>query len=322
MSKLDEFRRTSVANVAESMGGGGAGPGIIPGEFRPPMPAVSAKLRGVRRRADVSDIPVSKIGRDDDQPRKAFDRPALERLAESLRTRGQLQPIRVRWVEPRGEYVVVLGERRWQAAQIAGLSTLACVVVDGDVPPDELRAIQVIENCLREDLLPIEQARAFEAMMRDHGWTQADLAKELNITQSAVAKALATLTLPAEVQGMVDDGKLDQSKAYEVSRLADPVSQTEVAARVVSEGLTRDQTAEVVRRRRERVAAGKPGGKGGGGVKGKQKFPKEVAIRVTPGRKVTVSDAKGIDPQGVVDALRVALARAEAATRPAREEAA
>ena len=319
MSKLDEFRRTSMANVAESMGGGRAGSGIIPGEFRPSMPAVSAKLQGVRRRADVSDIPVSKIGRDDDQPRKTFDRPALERLAESLRTRGQLQPIRVRWVESRGEYVVVLGERRWQAAQIAELPTMACVVVDGDIPPDELRAIQVIENCLREDLLPIEQARAFEAMMRNHGWTQADLAKELNITQSAVAKALATLTLPTEVQEMVDEGKLDQSKAYEVSRLADPVSQAEVAARVVSEGLTRDQTAEVVR---ERVAVSKPAGKGRGGIKVKQKFPKEVAIRVAPGRKVTVSDTKGIDPQGVVDALRIALARAEMGIRPDQEEAA
>ncbi len=319
MSKLDEFRRTSIANVAESMGGGRAGSGTIPGEFRASMPAVSQKLQGVRRRADVSDISVSKIGRDDNQPRKTFDRPALERLAESMRTRGQLQPIRVRWVESRGEYVVVLGERRWQAAQIAGLSTLACVVVEGDIPPDELRAIQVIENCLREDLLPIEQARAFEAMMRDRGWTQADVAKELNITQSAVAKALATLTLPAEVQGMVDEGKLDQSKAYEVSRLADPVSQAEVAAQVVSEGLTRDQTAEVVR---ERVAASKSGGKGRGGVKSKQKFPKEVAIKVALGRKVTVWDAKGIDPQGVVDTLRIALAKAEAAIRPAQEEAA
>lgn len=300
MSKLDEMRRTSGGSIAESMGGGRSASTPIPGEYRPGPAPAPLKLQGVRRRSDVSDIPLSKIGTDPDQPRKFFDDDAIDRLAESLKSRGQLQPIRVRWSEGRGEYVVVVGERRYQAAMRAGLSTLACVVVDGEIPPDELLSIQLIENCLREDLRPMEQARAFRALMDANGWNQSRLGEELRITQSAVAKALASLDLPDRVQEMVDLGHLDRSKAYELSRLDDQVDQVAMAEMVVAEGLSRDQTAEVVRRA-ARASGSKSRGRGA-----KSKLPAERTYKASGGLKVVVTGRKGFDVLAWVEALEEA----------------
>ena len=86
-------------------------------------------------------IPIEKIQSDPDQPREEFESEALDRLAESLKVRGQLQPIRVRWDEGRGVYVIIIGERRWRAAVQAGLPTMSCVVHDGSVDPGELLAL-------------------------------------------------------------------------------------------------------------------------------------------------------------------------------------
>src|SRR5206468_3821009 len=83
---------------------------------------------------------------------------SIERLAESLRTRGQLQPVRVRWDEPSARYILLMGERRWRAAVLACMTTLMCVVHDGELSPPERLALQLIENALREDLNPVEQA--------------------------------------------------------------------------------------------------------------------------------------------------------------------
>src|SRR5512135_1710622 len=132
MGKLDELRRLAVGNVNESMGGS-----------PPPMHGVSAagprpvpaRLQGLTRQNDVAQIPLDKIDRDPNQPREEFDEEALRCLAESLKARGQLQPIRVRWDDVLGVYVIVCGERRWRAARMAGLLTVSAVVMDGPIEP-------------------------------------------------------------------------------------------------------------------------------------------------------------------------------------------
>ncbi len=131
MSKLDELRRSAVGNIDESMGGGRPPGAAIPREYSGGPKPPPARFQDIRRRSDVSDIPVAKIVADPDQPRKHFDPDALDRLAASLKAKGQLQPIRVRWSEGLGHYVVIVGERRFQAALRAGIASLACVVVDG-----------------------------------------------------------------------------------------------------------------------------------------------------------------------------------------------
>src|SRR6185312_3212783 len=100
-----------------------------------------------------------------EQPRKDFEPQALADLAASLKDRGQLQPIRVRWDEGSGRWLIVAGERRWRAAQMAGMTAMLCVEAKGAQTPDDILEDQLVENCLRADLAPLEQARAFKALV-------------------------------------------------------------------------------------------------------------------------------------------------------------
>jgi ParB family chromosome partitioning protein len=241
MSKLDELRRTAGQNVRDSTGsdrplaGGSESVG-------PP-----ARWRGVTRLRDAASIPVDMITGDPDQPRTEFDAEALQRLADSLRIRGQLQPIRVRWDEGRGLYVILVGERRWRASKLAGLSELLCVIVEKDIPAEERLMIQLVENALREDLRPVEQARAYKALMDTRGWSGNQLSKELHIGQASVVRALSLLELPATVQDQVDSGSLAATVAHEIARLPGAESQAEVAQVVVDQKLTRSEVEDLVR---------------------------------------------------------------------------
>ena len=241
MSKLDELRRTAGQNVKDSAGADRADqPGPTAGGGTP------ERWRGVERSRDMALIPVAKIDRDPDQPRQEFDEEELARLAESLRIRGQLQPIRVRWDEGRGVYMILAGERRWRAARIAGLDKLACVIHEGALAEDEKLAMQLVENALRTDLKPVEQARAYRRLMDAKSYSTRDLAAELHIAQTSVVRALALLDLPTVVQGRVEGGELAASVAAELARLPDSNLQAEVAEAVVTEGLTRTEVTELV----------------------------------------------------------------------------
>jgi len=311
MSKLDEMRRMTSANVDDSMGVGrvavhGAQP--TGGHLAP------ARWQGVIKSKSAAEIPVSRIGPDPDQPREEFDEAALGRLAESLRTRGQIQPITVRWVEERGQYVIVCGERRWRAASLAGLPTMQCIVQDKPIPAGDLLALQLVENLLREDLKPIEQARAYRALMDAHGWTVSQVARELAVDHSNVSRALALLNLPAAVQEQVEQGTLPPATAYEVSKLDDPAAQAEVAAQVVAQGLSRAEAVEVVHR--ARVARSD---KGRGGKARPTKLPAERTIKTPVGLKVSVTGRKGFDVLAWAEALRFALDQVEAKVRDQAE---
>ena len=241
MGKMEELLKATGGNVDESMGAGDS-PRIAP-----PTSAAPARWQGVVKAKDVALIPLDRIVRDEGQPREEFDEEALARLADSLKARGQLQPIRVRWDEGRGAYVVVVGERRWRAAQRAGLPALTCVIVDRPMDPGELLAVQLVENALREDLKPVEQARAYRKLMEANGWSSRQLAAELAVSQAAVVKALALLELPAPVQEAVEQGALAPSIAYEVARLEGPEAQAAMAEAATAEGLTRDEVVRAVR---------------------------------------------------------------------------
>ncbi|HMB08327.1 MAG TPA: ParB/RepB/Spo0J family partition protein [Isosphaeraceae bacterium] len=254
MSKREELLRSGGSNILSSMGAGQSQElpaGLDPAAaLRRP-----AHLEGLTREKAAARIAVDRIVRDPDQPREEFDEEALQRLADSLRTRGQLQPILVRWDEGRGVYVILVGERRWRAAQRAGLAELSCIVVEGELPADERLMIQLVENALREDLRPVEQARAYKALMEARGWSGNQLAKELHIAQSSVVRALALLELPAPVQAQVEQGALAATVAAELTKLPESAMQAEVAQAIVDQGLTRSEVAEVVKAVRARRPA-------------------------------------------------------------------
>jgi ParB family chromosome partitioning protein len=298
MSKLDALKRLAGGNAAESMSrpamhGASAPPPLVPPD----------RLQGVVRSKAAAEIPVDRIVPDPDQPREEFDADALAHLAESLRTRGQLQPIRVRWDEAQGLYVLVCGERRWRAATMAGLTTVSCIIADGPADPAELLALQLVENLIREDLRPIEQARAFRTLMDANGWSTHQLARELAITQSSVVRAVALLELPEAVQHQVEQGALPPATAYELSKLDSPAAVSEVAGRVVAEGLSRSETVAVVQAR----SRGK-----GRGAKAKPRKVTTRTFRAGAGVKVTLECRRGLDVELLRATLVEILARVEA----------
>jgi ParB family transcriptional regulator, chromosome partitioning protein len=158
-----------------------------------------------------------------------------------------LQPIRVRYDEGRGGWTLVSGERRWRAAQMAGLEALTAVEVKGDPTPEDILEDQLIENCVRADLKPIEQAHSFRTLMDRRGYSGRQLAEVLNCSHASVQRALSLLELPAFVRDQVEQGTLAPATAYEVSKVADPMLQAEVAQVAVAEGLSRTEVSELVR---------------------------------------------------------------------------
>lgn len=317
MGKADELLKTVGGIIAESASVR-ATPAAMPSAAATTAPPGGDRLAGVTRSKAAMEIPLAKIERDTAQPREEFDPEALGRLETSIRANGVLQPIGVRWDEGRGRYMILFGERRFRAAGMAGLASIPCVVSDRPMDPAERLAVQLVENALREDLKPLEQAKAYRALMDARGWSGNTLAKELGISQSSVVQALRQLELPAAVQARIESGELAPSVAYEISKLDDPEAQKELADRAVSEGLSR---AEVkVRRERETTAASKARGQGRG-AKAKVK-PRKTAetIRTANGYRITAENRKGVDGPTLLaalieaaDTVRARLAGAEAA---------
>jgi ParB family chromosome partitioning protein len=243
MSKMDEVRRTLAGNMDASMGVGRPAdtlpPGMTPGAAR----RAPDSRDGVARTRNALDIPTDKIQPDPDQPREDFDAASLDRLAESLKTKGQLQPIRVRWDEGGRTYVIIAGERRWRAAVRAGLSTLTAIVHEGAPDAAERLAIQLVENALREDLKPVEAAKAYRRLMAANGWTGLQLARELHVAQSIVSQTLALLDLPSDVQAQVDAGEVAARTGYELSKLHDAEEMRELADQAAAGNLPLAQAA-------------------------------------------------------------------------------
>jgi ParB family chromosome partitioning protein len=248
---------------------------------------------------------IDRIVADPDQPRKEFSDDALDRLAASLLKHGQLMPIRVRWNASIGKWVVISGERRYRAAMKAGLKTVACVFADNGLSPSEILQEQIIENLLREDLKPIEQARAYRQLMDLHGWTAKELSGELHVSQGAISKSLSLLTLPAELQEQVEEGAIPATAAYEVAKVEDKAVQREIARRIVDEDLTRDAAAEVVRE-----ASGKAPKNGASKAKGRGVASGRGLVRTfkAGGAKVVVTfPRKTVKDEEILNALEEAV---------------
>ena len=187
---------------------------------------------------------------DPTQPRRSFLKEEIERLAASIKARGILQPLRVKRDDERQCWRIIIGECRWRAAALAGLETVPCLEVEEDVSEADILTDQVIENSCRHDLKPLEFGRSLAKLKALKGWNSSTLAKEIGITGAAVTRAEALLSLPEEIQAMVDDGRVCESIAYEISRLGgDEPAQFEFAHAVASKKINRDSVAQIVRDR-------------------------------------------------------------------------
>jgi len=172
-----------------------------------------------------------------------FDEEALDELAESIRQVGLLQPVVVRAAGP-GRYELVMGERRWRAAQRAGLTEIGAIVKQ--TQDDDLLRDALIENMHRQQLDPLEEAAAYQQLLDDFGATHEELARKVGLSRPHISNTLRLLNLPPAVQKRVAAGVLSAGHARALLGLDDPAAQERLAARIVAEGLSVRNVEEIV----------------------------------------------------------------------------
>ena len=192
----------------------------------------------------VSMLSLSQIDPKSDQPRKNFDREALEELANSIAENGLLQPIIVR-EHLGGRYQIIAGERRFRASKIAGLSEIPVIIMDKD--DRKAAEIALIENIQREDLNPVEEAMAFRSLMQEYGLTQEELSDRIGKSRSAIANTVRLLDLPEPVLNMVASGEISAGHGRTLLGVALRDNMILLANRVVEFDLSVRQLEEAVK---------------------------------------------------------------------------
>lgn len=193
--------------------------------------------------AYFTELPIDLLTANPRQPRVVFDEDALAELVDSIREIGLLQPVVVR-PETGGRFELVMGERRWRAAQRAGLETIPAIVretSDSDLLRDAL-----LENLHRAQLNPLEEAAAYAQMLEDFGCTQEELAARIKRSRPQISNTIRLLRLPATVQRRVAAGVLSAGHARALLAIEDPSAQERLAQRVVAEGLSVRSVEEIV----------------------------------------------------------------------------
>ena len=193
--------------------------------------------------ARYEEIPVTAITPNPRQPRRSFDEEALDELAESIRQVGLLQPVVVRAVGT-GRYELVMGERRWRAAQEAGLTEIGAIVKQ--TQDDDLLRDALIENLHRQQLDPLEEAAAYQQLLDDFGATHEELARKIGRSRPHISNTLRLLNLPPAVQKRVAAGVLSAGHARALLGLGTAEAQEHLAQRIVAEGLSVRSVEELV----------------------------------------------------------------------------
>ena len=209
------------------------------GEVPPASPGDPVEVFG----AHYKEVAVSAITPNPRQPRRVFDEEALDELAESIRQVGLLQPVVVRAAGP-GRYELVMGERRWRAAQRAGLTEIGDIVKQ--TQDDDLLRDALIENLHRQQLDPLEEAAAYQQLLDDFGATHEELARKIGRSRPHISNTLRLLNLPPAVQKRVAAGVLSAGHARALLSLDSPEEQEHLAGRIVAEGLSVRAVEEIV----------------------------------------------------------------------------
>jgi len=198
------------------------------------------------RGASLVEIPVGDLSPNPNQPRVYFDEESLSDLAASIREIGVLQPLLVRQL-PDGSYQLIAGERRWRAAQRAGLATVPAVVKTTDDMSSVEQAL--VENLHRQDLAPLEEAGAYQQLIDDFSLTHDDVAKRVGKSRSSITNSLRLLALPAAIQAFLADGRLSAGHAKALLGSPDRAFQEQLARRAATEGWSVRAIEEAIRDR-------------------------------------------------------------------------
>lgn len=233
----------------------GRGLADLLGQSAPPQ---ATDAPSVPKGEELAKLPLDLLQRGRYQPRIDLRQETLEDLASSIRIQGVIQPIVVRPLEVPAagapqRYEIIAGERRWRAAQLAGLAEIAAVI--RHIPDEAAIAVALIENIQRENLNPLEEARALSRLITEFQMTHLQAAEAVGRSRAAVSNLLRLLELPAEVCQLVDKRELEMGHARALLGLANRRQQTEVASLVAKKGISVRETEALVRRLQRPIGA-------------------------------------------------------------------
>lgn len=219
----------------------GRGLGALLADARAPSEKTVAASNGG---GGITKLPIEQVHADKANPRRVFDEAALEELAASLKQQGLLQPVLVRRDGNKG-YRIIAGERRWRAANRAGLTEIPVIIREAS--DAEAYELALVENIQREDLNPLEEAEAYRRLVEERKLTQAQVADRVGKDRSSVANSLRLLHLPNEVKQLVAEGDLDMGHARALLGLTAPKDMVVLARHVVADKLTVRETEQRVK---------------------------------------------------------------------------
>ncbi len=207
----------------------------------------------------VIELKLNEIEPDINQPRKTFDDEKLQELADSIKEHGVIQPI---IVSKRDEYYqIIAGERRWRASKKAGLKTIPAIIRDYD--EKKIREISLIENIQRQNLNPVETAKAIKELMDVHDMTQDDIAKTLGKSRSTIANTLRVLNLDERVQEMIESGQISEGHARTLASIESPAKQYKLALDIINMDLSVRDAENYAKSKKEGKEFKKPAPKKG-----------------------------------------------------------
>lgn len=205
---------------------------------------LDALIPAVETKAGATEIPVARVLPNPHQPRQAIDEEALKQLAASIREHGVIQPLVVTQVG--GDYQLIAGERRWRAAQLAGLTTVPVLIKE--TTPQQMLELALVENIQRADLAPLEEAAAFRQLMDEFGLTQEEVAERVGKSRTAVANTVRLLRLPDDVKEALAADRISEGHARSLLSLPTARLQRQALTVIEKRGLNVRQTESLVRR--------------------------------------------------------------------------
>lgn len=228
-------------------------------------------------------LPISEIEPNRSQPRREFDEKALSELAESIAQHGLLQPILVRPLTL-GGYEIVAGERRYRACRMAGITEVPVII--RELSESETMELALIENLQREDLTPLEEAEGYSVLMKEHGFTQEDVAKSVGKSRPAIANSLRLLNLPQSVREKLIDGSISAGHARALLTLETEKEMLEALEVIIAKDLSVRQTEKLCKKKPKEVKSETP-----------EKKPSfytmvELALNESLGRKISINKSK------------------------------
>ena len=248
------------------------------------------QLDDVNEDGHVIEVDINSVEPGKGQPRKNFDKDKTEALAQSIREHGIIQPIIV--TKEKGTYHIIAGERRWRAARLAGLKTVPVIERNAK----EITELALIENIQREDLNPIEEAEAYERLIKEYGMTQEQIASVVGKSRPAIANSLRLLNLTEDIRKLLISGEISVGQARPLLAVERPDVQSEAADHIVKNDMNSRQAEQYVKKLT--ASGGKKDKKDKGEKPADETLKQEIAhvqdeLRSRLGTKVILSDDNG-----------------------------